>query len=510
VLALNATLPNPLDEGEIHATLLKSVARYEPGVAGARDHNAGAREAERTLYGFTDLGNAHRFARDHGADVRYCWPWGKWLVWNGRFWPRDEDGEIHRLAEATVRGVYKEAAAELDPERREALAKWAVKSESHERRMKMLASAQAIEGVPIRPEGMDRDPWLLNVGNGTIDLRDGTLRQHAREDYITRGIETGYDPAVVCPAWDRFLREVFSDDAETIAFVQRAIGYSITGTVREHALFILHGTGSNGKSTLLAAIHELLGPFAARVPAELLMARRGEHHPTEKATLFGKRLVSSAETGDGRRLAEDLVKSLTGGDPIECRRMREDFWEFLPTHKLWLATNHRPRIKGTDHAIWRRIHLVPFDVTFHPRGSGKTPRQDPTLPDRLRSELSGILRWAIEGCLAWRHEGLKAPASVRDATEAYRAEMDVLAGFLEECCYFDRRAEAAASDLYRAYTGWSDTNGERTEAQRTFGGRLRERGLAQRTAHGRKVWIGIGLLAVGPGDHGDHGDRSYG
>jgi putative DNA primase/helicase len=237
------------------------------------------------------------------------------------------------------------------------------------------------------------------------------------------------------------------------------------------------------------------------------MARRGEHHPTERATLYGKRFVSSSETGDGRRLAEDLLKSLTGGDPIECRRMREDFWEFQPTHKLWLATNHKPQIRGTDHAIWRRIRLIPFDITFHAPETGKTPQQDPTLPGRLREEATGILAWAVRGCLTWQSSGLGAPDAVRDATEAYRSEMDVLAMFFEECCVFDKRAEAGASDLYRAYTRWCDGSGEHAETQKSFGTRLRERGLTQRKADGRKVWIGIRLLAK---DHRDDPDLSSG
>ena len=251
------------------------------------------------------------------------------------------------------------------------------------------------------------------------------------------------------------------------------------------------------------AVHGVLGAYAGRVPAELLMARRGEHHPTERATLYGKRFVASSETGDGRWLAEDLVKALTGGDPIECRRMREDFWEFRPTHKLWLATNHRPQIRGTDHAIWRRIRLIPFDITFHAPETGKAPQQDPTLPARLREELPGILAWAVRGCLAWQSEGLKAPQAVRDATEGYRAEMDVLASFFEECCVFDKRAEVGASELYKAYTRWCEAAGERGESQTSFGTRLRERGLVQRKAHGRMFWIGVGLVS---GDSGDSGD----
>lgn len=266
--------------------------------------------------------------------------------------------------------------------------------------MKMLASAQAIAGIPIQPEDMDRDPWLLNVRNGTIDLRTGALRPHAREDLITRGIDVDYDRAAVCPAWERFLHQVFGGDVGLVAFVQRAIGYSLTGVITEHVLLVLYGLGSNGKTTLSEALHYLLGPsYAKHAPTDLLLARRGEHHPTELATLHGARLLTSAETGEGRRLAESLVKQLTGGDPVTARRMREDFWQFRPEFKLWLATNHKPQIKGTDHAIWRRIRLIPFDITFHAPETGKTPQQDPTLPGRLRRELPGSWRGRSAG--AW-------------------------------------------------------------------------------------------------------------
>jgi P4 family phage/plasmid primase-like protien len=350
-----------------------------------------------TEHKFTDLGNAHRFVRDHGADVRYCWPWRRWLVWNGRYWSRDDSGAIHRLAEATVRRMYEEAAGSSSQERREALAKWAVKCEAHDQRTKMLASAQAIADIPILPGNLDWDPWLLNVRNGTIDLRTGTLRQHARSDYLSRCMNhVDFDPNAECPTWDRFLSEVFGSNAELISFVQRAIGYSFTGVIIEHVLLVLYGLGANGKTTLIDALHDLLGPYAVHAPPELLLMRRGEHHPTELALLYGARLVTASESGEDRRLAEALVKSLTGGDPITARRMREDFWEFPPQFTLWAATNYKPQIRGTDHAIWRRIRLIPFDVTFYAPETGKTPQQDPTLPARLREEASGT--YGSVGC----------------------------------------------------------------------------------------------------------------
>ncbi|MGH8355301.1 MAG: DNA primase family protein [Pseudomonas sp.] len=310
----------------------------------------------------------------------------------------------------------------------------------------------------------------------------------------TRLIDINYDAEAVCPAWDTFLREVFLGDEGLIRFVQRAAGYSLTGLTREHVLFILFGLGANGKTTFVGALSELLGPYATTAPPDLLLARRGEHHPTELATLHGARLVTASETGDGRRLAESLVKQLTGGDHISARRMREDYWTFSPTHKLWLATNHKPEIRGTDHAIWRRIRLIPFGATFHPPESGQAPAQDPELPDRLRADLPGILAWATRGSVDWQREGLGIADAVRDATAAYRAEMDVLVQWIDDCCVVDRRAEAGATELYRSYVGWCETTGERAESQRSFGARLSERGYAKQPGRKARGYRGIGLI----------------
>ena len=491
------------------ATLDAKVEKLRRKLAGNDNDSQKAKGVKTsTEPGLTDLGNAHRFAREHQTDTRYCWPWQKWLIWNGRFWAHDDSGAVHRLAEQTVGAMYTEAG-KLSMPRREALGRWALKSEAHDRRAKMLASGQAIAGIPVRPAELDRDPWLLNVRNGTLDLRTGTLRPHERKDYITLGLDLDYDPDAKCPTWESFLSDVFAGVAETIAFLQRAIGHSLTGDVREDAFFILYGAGSNGKSTLINIVHVLLGLYAAKVPSELLMVRRGERHPTELATLYQKRFVSASETSQGCRLNEAMVKSLTSSDPIPCRRMKEDFWTFWPTHKMWLSTNHRPQIRGTDHGIWRRIHLIPFGVKFHEPETKRTPQKDTKLPGRLLKELPGILAWVVRGCLDWQREGLKPPKTVRDATEGYRAEMDVLAAFLKECCVFDKGAKAGATALYEAYKRWCGATGEPAESQKSFGKRLGELGLTSRVSYGRTVYDGIGLSAGDDGDDGDLFSSSY-
>lgn len=417
----------------------------------------------------TDYGNAERFVDEHGRRFRYCGPWGKELVYDETRWIRDETGETERMMKSTVRGIYAEAAGIEGERERKAVADHAKRSEAAKRIADALRLARSEPGIPIKPEDLDRDPWLLNVSNGTVDLRTGELGGHRPENLITKIVPVEYDPGAAAPTWDAFLARVLPSEALR-RFLQRVIGYAAAGVVTEEVLVILHGGGANGKSTLINAVMEALGEYAIQAAPDLLMAKKGAH-PTELADLFGARFVASVETDEGRHLAEGLVKQLTGRDPIKARRMREDFWQFLPTHTPFLSTNHRPEIRGTDHAIWRRIKLVPFEVTIPER------EQDKGLADKLRAELPGILAWIVRGCLEWRREGLGEPEEVRAATTSYRAEMDVLSAFIEDRCVVDPGVLARFSDLWAEWQEWCDEAGERAETKRRFGSRLKERGF---------------------------------
>jgi len=476
----------PLDDEEVEK-IAASVSRYEPAdnVVRISANGHGSAPPPRR-YNLTDLGNARRLVHRHGRNLRYCWLWRKWLVWDGKRWVRDDTGEVYRLAKETVSSIYQEAAAAPNDEARKELGKHATRSEAGARIKEMVDLARS--DVPVMPDELDASRDLLNTESGTINLRSGELREHRREDLITKIAPTKYRPDAAAPTWEAFLERVLPGE-DLRAFVQRAVGYSATGDTSEQCMFINHGTGANGKSTFQEAIAAALGDYAMRTPTEMLLAKRSDGVPNDVARLKGARFVSASETEEGRRLAESRIKDLTGQDTITARFMKAEWFDFAPSHKLWLSTNHKPEIRGTDAAIWRRIRLVPWAVAIPPA------EQDKKLPIALRRELAGILAWVVRGCLQWRREGLQAPDEVRKATGEYRAEMDVLAGFLAECCELDAGHWEYAKDLYECYKRWCDENGERPEPQRKFGGRLGERGFQRDRggSRGAGIWRGLRL-----------------
>lgn len=451
----------------------------------------------------TDLGNSERLVARHGRDLRYCFDFGKWLCWDGVRWAIDRDGAAIDKAKLTARAMLGEAATLQDREDSRKLAAWSFRSQARERLAAALFLAQS--DVPVRPERLDTHHWLLNVENGTLDLRAGTLQPADRADLMTKAAPVAYDSTATCPEWLAFLNRIFDGNQELIRYVQKAAGYSLTGDDREQAFFVCYGTGRNGKSTLLETLAAVLGDdYAQQAAPELLMQKTHDRHPTELAALRGMRLVTAIETGEGKRLNEPLVKQLTGGDRISARFMHGDFFTFAPTHKLWLATNHKPTIRGTDLGMWRRIKLIPFTVQI------PDEEKDDGLKARLRTPevRQGILNWMLEGALLWQREGLRPPQAVNEATQAYREEMDVLAAWLADCCVINKRAEAKAADLYKSYCDWCDANGEKPESQRSFGLRLTERGLDRRRGTaGAHRWFGIGLLA--PSDPSDPSDPEF-
>lgn len=443
---------------------------------------------ETRAFPLTEYGNAERLVKLHGRDLRYCHAWHKWYVFDGVRWVEDATADVVRMGKATVRNVYHEAAEASDAKARTMVADWARKSERAAAITAMMKLAESEPDIPVQPHDLDSDHWVLNSLTGTVDLRTGRQRPHCRADLITKLAPVEYNPAAECPRWNRFLAEVFEPHPDVIPFIQRAVGYSLTGDTREECLFLMYGTGRNGKGTFIKTVAAILGDYAGTADFSTFVAKRDEGPRDDIANMRGKRFVSAQESREGAALAESLLKWLTGGDVVRARRLYENSYEFEPTHKIWLATNHKPIIHGTDTAIWSRIKLIPFEVSFE-------GREDRTLKGALLEELPGILAWAAKGCLEWQAHGLEFPESVLRATAEYRNESDQIGRFTEECCIVGEYATARGGQLYAAYRRWAEAGGEDVLTQTAFGRRLVERGIQKGHSNKGAVYNGIGLRA---------------
>jgi len=462
----------------------------------------------RRNYTRSDLGNAERFVDMHGDKVRWCPARKSWFLYDGTRWAPDERGHVVKLAHETARSVFKDAAHETDEAKQKEIAKFAVASQNKNRIDGMLSQAKPYLAVSM--DELDRDPWDLNCANGTLDLRTGELRAHDPANLITRVAPVEYDPEATCPRFKQFLKETLVDEA-VITFMKRYAGYTLTGITRERLFAILWGGGKNGKTTLVELLQDTMGDYSTNTDTETILAKKYQGVGNDVAALKGARFVSAAEVERGRRLAESKVKQLTGSDTVTARFLFGEPFDFRPQFKLWLSTNNKPVIQGTDDAIWDRIRLVPFTQRF------EGARQDPKLSEKLREELPGVLAWMVRGCLEWQEHGLGEPETVKAATDQYRQDMDTLAAFIEDRCIVRRDAVAQATPLYKEYRMWCDDTGERPETQKTFGMRLTERGFESARSSsgvnkGRKVWHGIGLRNdIKPpegGDDGSPGERS--
>lgn len=448
----------------------------------------------------TDYGNCQRLVDRHGKDARNTPSHGGWLMWVGGRWESDGTGEIVRRAKETVRYIYVEASKETTTLGREQMAKHAFHSESARRIHAMIDLAKSEPGVAIRSEELDAKPWLLNCPNGTLNLQSGKLYAHRREDLLTKLCPTIYEPAARCPIWENALMAIFPRDPENrtaggnehlIGYIRRLFGLCLTGCI-ENILPIFWGGGANGKSSILNTVRAVIGDdYAMQAPANFLMEKQFDNHPTELADLHGKRLVIATETKQNRRIDESLIKQLTGGERVRARRMRQDFFEFDPTHKLILCTNHRPRVSESDDGIWRRLALIPFLVKFwNPDRNEFGPdylRQDKNLMGRLVAEFPGILAWMVRGCLEWQASGLGTPPEVEQQTAGYRAEEDVIGTFLTERVIIGNSGCESLKDVYAFYRQWCEQTRERFSSSRQFAADLRRRGHKVENGTGNKV-----------------------
>lgn len=438
----------------------------------------------------TDSGNAIRVAREFGTIFRYVADRGYFIVWNGKYWEADSAGtKMMQLAKRTAERMYHEGCRK-GGDAGDKLKKFSLESESLKRLRAMIELVKSESEIIVSSKDLDKNLFLLNVQNGTIDLKTAALQQHNRNDLLTK-IAPINMPATSqgdCPVFKRFLGEIFRNDGDLIDFIQRSMGYYLTGSTSEQKFFYFYGTGANGKSTLLNVLSWILGPYAKTVPSEIFMARDNKGGPTpELAQLPGVRLVVSSENEEGQRMAETLVKSLTGGDVVSARQLHKPPFEFTPAFKPVMAGNHKPDIRGTDTGIWRRIVLVPFTVSIPPE------KQDRNLPEKLKAELPEILKWAVQGCAQWQREGLAVPKAVESATNDYRSDMDIIGNWLSESCAQGSEYETQAAKIYESYREWATANGYRCVSQKKLSGALKDRGF-QSVKKSTVSWMGLGLI----------------
>ena len=469
--------------------LKQSLATFVPLVL----HEVPPRGQGEREYNPTDLGNAERLIASHGQDLHYVYPWSRWLVWTGSRWEPDESGEAERRLKDTLRQLLVDASEINSDDKRKALVRHVLASEKAGSIRGALELARSEVGVPIKPDQLDANPMILNVLNGTIDLTTGELRPHDRDERLSKLAPVTFDLAATAPRWLAFL-ETILPDPEVRAFVQRFAGYCLTGSTGEQVLAIFWGRGANGKSTFIEALRFVLGDYGQQAPAETFTERRGDSIPNDVARIRGARLVAATELAEGRRLNEALVKRMTGGDTMVARFMRAEFFEFPMLAKVIIATNHKPEIRGTDEAIWRRIRLVPFTVTI-PEGE-----RDHGLADALQAEAAGILAWCVAGCLAWQEHGLGVPEAVMTATSAYRADQDVLGQFLDDRCTIDDNAVTKASELLNAYGYWRMENGGDELTAKEFGLRLADRGFVSGRTNTGRTWKGLAITRISVSD----------
>lgn len=497
-------VPNPEDPASTALALVRLwTAAPDAGIRAAGfDPAAQANAVCRLKLAETDMGNARRIVLDHRTSVRYV-PGMGWLSWADTHWARDVDGQAMRHAKRTVRGIELEAAAmyeiaalEPDESKREKALKAASARLAHAKRSQqqprleaLLACASTEPEFVLHADKLDADPWLLNAPNGTVELRTGTVREHRLEDHITKLTGTAIDVSMSTPLHDEYLATTFAGDIALIDCFKRRAGYTLTGETREQCLFIAAGDGANGKTTGLETIAAAMGDYAMTVdPVTFTTAASDRAARSDIARLRGARMVLGSEIDEGAQLAKPLLKQLTGGDMVVARFLYREEFEFRPVMKPWLVVNHLPRVGSDDHAIWRRLQVIPFNVRIQ--------RPDKSLARKLRAELPGILAWMVQGCLDWQRQGLGSCGAMDHAGAAYRQREDRVALFLDECCEIDSAARVENGALRDAYHAWEKDRGGVPVSDLLD--QLEKRGFAPyrtKTARGR---VGLRLTTDSP------------
>lgn len=476
------------------------------------DINETIADMKRSVDGYADLSEdslTSEFVAVNGGNFRHVGQWMKWLLWEDGRWRIDHNFSHFNQVRAFMRLTARELSARLARRLLGDLAK-SKKTDANkedakrliirraQRQTRSLRSTRAIsnivtmaradERIALNVEQLDSDPWLLNTPDGTVDLRTGDVLKHNLFDYITK--QTAAGPGMGVPAmWLESLNTIMRGDAAMVRYLQKVFGYCLVGETKEHEMYFGYGTGANGKGVTLNTIRDLLGDYGVEAAIETFISNPSIRHPTELADLRGARLVTCGETDEGQRWAEARIKMLTGGDPVKARFMRQDFFQFTPQFKLFLAGNHKPKLRNVDEAIERRFRLIPFTHTI--------PKElrDTNLAKKLRAEWPQILHWCIEGCLLWQREGLKPPETVAAATKSYLSQEDSLTSWFEEAYELDGKGWIYIADLFESWRQWAIDNGEEVGTKRKLMLTLEDRESVWRISQGRRE-KGIGFRGL--------------
>lgn len=435
-------------------------------------------------YECNDMGNADRFMALYGKEVFYLEDRQTFAIWQGKKWELDSPTLIDGLAQSVVSKTLDAASAIQPIETREKYHKHALRMGNASSRKGMIATLKS--RLATKTADFDTEELLVNCQNGTVNIEDGTLQKHDRQNYITALIPYNYNTKADCPAFKKFLSAICGNDDKIIRFLQRALGYSLTGSTKEQCFFIAHGSGANGKSTLLELVRELIGDYGATSPISTFIADNKQSSiPNDIARLRGKRFVLASEGNIDQPLDAARIKRISGGDTETARFLNKEFIEFKPQCKLWFVTNHLPKINGNDPALARRIHVIPFNVTFKPED------MDKELPSKLRAEKEGILAWLIEGALEWYQNGLQPPETVVNASKKYIKDMDHIQQFLDDRIDFEEGSNITKSEMYCVYKSWCEDSGIKPLTKPSLGSELIKKGLQEKRTSGDRFWNGV-------------------
>lgn len=450
------------------------------------------KEVKSKYYSYDDTGNADRFTDMHGDTLRYSYTRKNWYFYNGKIWTTDNEGKVKTMADEVIESMKSEKVfvpeGEDEEEMKKLLRKHIKATRNHNGKTNMIKESQHL--LPIQPQQFDNNLHLFNVQNGFLDLKTGQLHPHERGQYFTKISNVEYTDKADCPMWDDFLQQIFDGNDELIEYIQRAVGYSLSGSTEEQMMFILHGNGRNGKSVFLDIVTELFGSYSTNIQPQAIMVKQQSNNANpDIAKLAGARLVTTTEPNEGVRFDEGLIKQLTGGDKVTARFLYEDEFEFTPQFKLWMATNHKPLIRGTDDGIWRRMGIIPFSVQIPEN------KVDKKLTHKLRREIDAIMNWAVEGYLKWQRDGLQEPQCIKDQRDNYRVEMDSIEAFIQDCCVIDSFSNVQAKAFYQAYREWASENGQYMMSNTKFGREMAKK-YTKRKSDGVIVYGGIKLQDI--------------